>query len=88
LKAERFVAIGVFHCRQYTKKFAAEKRNQMHFLSKEHNVEMIHAYVQRESGVSRKGVVDKQTATKQKQEYIIMAENGGLKSKEHQKISK
>jgi len=73
LVAERVRALGALRSLWSKKKLAAEKRQEMHFLSNEEKEKWIEDFVERETAVTRKRVQDAETAIMQD---MTTAENG------------
>jgi len=65
LEAERVRALGALRSLRSEKKFAAEKRQETHFLSNEEKEKWIEDFVERESAVARNRVQDAETAMMQ-----------------------
>jgi hypothetical protein len=65
LDAERVRALGALRSLRSKKKLAAEKRQEMHFLSNEEKEKWIEDFVERETAVARKRVEDAETAMMQ-----------------------
>ena len=63
------------------KKFAAEKRREMHFLSNQEKEKWIEDYVERETAGARKRVEDPEAAVQQEQDNMTHAELAGLSSR-------
>jgi len=57
-EAERILALGALRSLRSKKKLAAEKRQEMHFLSNEEKEKRIEDYVQRETAGARERVED------------------------------
>jgi len=82
LQAERVRALGALHSLRSKKKLAAEKRQEMHFLSNEDNEKWIEDYVERETAGARKRVEDAEAPVQQEQNDMSQAEIAGLTSRE------
>ena len=85
MKAEGIPALGALRSLRSTKKRAAEKRQQAHFLSNEENEIWIEDYVERETTRARKRVEDSEAAVQQEQDDMMHAEQAGLTSREPEK---
>jgi len=60
---------------------------ESHLLSNKEKEKLIEVYVERETAVARKWVEDAETAIKQEQEETRNADNTGLTTREHNKMS-
>jgi len=84
-EAARVRAVGVLCSLRSKKKFAAEKRREMHFLSNQEKEKWIEDYVERETAGARKRVEDPEAAVQHEQDDMTHAELPGLMSKKPEK---
>jgi len=84
-EAEWVQSLGASCSWQSKKKHAAEKRWEMHILSKEEKEKWIEDYVERESAGARKRVEDAEAAVQQEQEDMNDAQNARLTNREPEK---
>jgi hypothetical protein len=82
LEAERILALGALRSLRSKKKFAAEKRQETHFLSNEEKEKWIEDDVERETAGARKRVEDAEAAVQHEQDDMTQAEIAGLTSRE------
>jgi len=84
-EAESVRALGALPSLRSNNKHAAEKQQEMQFLSKADKEQWFDDYVERETAGARKRVDDAETAIKQEQEDMTNAENVGLTSRKPEK---
>jgi hypothetical protein len=82
LEAERFRALGALRSLRFKKKLAAEKRQEMHFLSYEVKEKWIEDYVEKATAGARKRVDDVDAAVEQEQDDMTHAEIAEFTSRE------
>jgi len=85
LEAERVRALDAVHSLRSKKMLAAEKRQEMQFVSNEEKEKWIEDYVQRETAGPRKRVDNAEAAVQQEQEDMKEAEIAGLTTREPEK---